>query len=475
MGAGKRTINSIFDTNWYLDIPFFQRSYVWGEEEWERFLSDMYEVSENDEEYFLGSVILKEESETIKNKMVIDGQQRLTTLVLFFKVLCLLKGNNERFDAIFKTMEDKKSIIRHNKNDRKIFELILNINSLQDIDNPSNQIEKCYNYFKENIDIEKLHIPILTRRITFVGVYLHSHEDEQQIFDTINSTGVKLTTAELLKNLFFKTHELDFYKKYWHDIFEKDTETVEYWNNSINKDGKTLIDVFLFSFLLIKSRNMTNINKKGFNQIVNLFRSYKKLIANIDNKEMFFKDMEYYAHLFRKYINPDIKKERLYTQIDRINLIVFEGNLLSIVPYVVFILAELERNPDERDSILFILESYLLRRMLGIDKGTLIAKDYAELFGVRLVTGNIISVQALRIHLTSYKSSHLHYIPSDNDIKFLLKQKSQTQKRAVLVFYLLDNIKRKEQNLEPLFGFDKYSADYFMPIKWQKKLGSPIR
>lgn len=474
MDAGKRTINSIFDTNWHLDIPFFQRSYVWGEEEWERFLGDMYDICERDDEYFFGSVILKEESESIKNKMVIDGQQRLTTLVLFFKVLCLLKDENNRFDNLFKTMEGSKSIIRHNKNDRKSFELIVNLASLQDIDKPNNSIEECYSYFKENIDIEKLHIPILARRITFVGVYLSSNEDEQQIFDTINSVGVKLTTGELLKNLFFRTDEMDFYKKYWHDIFEKDEDTIEYWGASINKDGKTLIDVFWFSFLQIKSKDLPPNERRGFNQTVHLFKSYKKFFRHIDDKKLFLEEMAYYAILFRNYINPEIGKERLSTQIDRINLIIFEGNLFSVIPYVIFILTELQHNTEEQNNLLFILESYLVRRMIGIDKGTLIAKDYAELFGTRLIVNNIISAQALKIHLTNYKSNHLHYVPSNDDIKFLLKQKSQTQKRALLIFYLLDNIKRKEQNLEPLFGFDKYSADYFMPTKWQKNWSRPL-
>lgn len=112
--------------------------------------------------------------------------------------------------------------------------------------------------------------------------------------------------------------------------------------------------------------------------------------------------------------------------------------------------------------------------MIGIDKGTLIAKDYAELFGARLIVNNIISAQALKIHLTGYKSNHLHYIPSDNDIKFLLKKKPQTQKRALLVLYLLDNIIRQKQDKEILYGFDKYSADYFMPIKWQKNWSRPL-
>ncbi|MDO4700568.1 MAG: DUF262 domain-containing HNH endonuclease family protein [Moraxella sp.] len=475
MDAGKRTISSIFDRNWHLDIPFFQRSYVWGEEEWERFLGDMYEISDSDQEFFLGSVILKDESETIKNKMVIDGQQRLTTLVLFFKVLSLLKGDNNRFDNMFKTIDDNKSIIRHNKNDRKTFELILNLAILQEIDNPRNKIEECFNYFKENIDADRLDISILSKRITFVGIYLYEHENEQQIFDTINSSGVRLTSAELIKNLLFKTDELDFYKKYWQDIFEKDTETIEYWDISTDsKDNKNLIDIFLFAFLQIKSKHLPSHIKKGFNQSVNLFCSYKKLMAYIDDKEVFLQDMEHYANLFRKNFNPNIKKERLSTQMDRINLIIFEGNLFSIIPYVIFILAELEQNPDERDKVLFILESYLIRRMLGIDKGTLIAKDYAELFGNRLIVGNIISAKALKIHFMGYKNTHLHYVPTDNEITYLLKNKSQTQKRALLVFYLLDNMKRQAQSLENLYGFDKYSADYFMPLKWQKNWSRPL-
>ncbi len=474
MDAGKRTINSIFDRNWHLDIPFFQRSYVWGEEEWERFLSDMYYISDSDQEFFLGSVILKDESEDIKNKIVIDGQQRLTTLVLFFKVLSLLKDDPSRFDNTFKTIDDNKSIIRHNKNDRKAFELILNLGLLQYIDNPVNNIEKCYNYFKDNINADKLHLPTLSRRITFVGVYLHEHEDEQQIFDTINSLGVRLTTAELLKNTLFKTSEIESYQKYWQELFEKDSETIEYWNATISKDGKKLIDVFLFTFLQIQSRHLSPKDRTGFGQASNLFRSYKKFMPHIENKERFFQDLATCAHYFKYYINPNIRAERLSTQMDRINLIIFEGDLLSIVPYVIFLLISLQNNPDERDKTLFVLESYLLRRMLGIEKGTLIAKDYADLFGSRLIVGNIKSGIALKNHFNDYKNGHLHQTPSDNEIKTLIKIKPQTQKRALLVFYLLDNIKRQEQGKEILYGFNKYSADYFMPLKWQKNWARPL-
>ena len=94
MDAGKRSINDIFNGNRVLEIPFFQRAYVWEEAQWERLLEDMEKVSKSNKPYFLGSVILKQQPTSTGGRVgdirtLIDGQQRLTTLNIFFKVLCL--------------------------------------------------------------------------------------------------------------------------------------------------------------------------------------------------------------------------------------------------------------------------------------------------------------------------------------------------------------------------------------------------
>ena len=60
MDAGKKRINDILNSNRQLVIPFFQRSYVWKEDLWERFIKSMELVSQTGKEYFLGSVILKQ-------------------------------------------------------------------------------------------------------------------------------------------------------------------------------------------------------------------------------------------------------------------------------------------------------------------------------------------------------------------------------------------------------------------------------
>ena len=119
MEAGKRTIRDIFNRGRNLEIPFFQRAYVWGEEQWQRFLEDMISVSQENEPYFLGSIILKQQETTSDNDSkltVIDGQQRLTTLNIFLKVLCLLQAKNNEFEDTFKKQRDKSIILLHNHN-----------------------------------------------------------------------------------------------------------------------------------------------------------------------------------------------------------------------------------------------------------------------------------------------------------------------------------------------------------------------
>ncbi len=61
MEAGKKTISDIFNGNRILEIPFFQRAYVWEDEQWGRLLEDMEEISQQNTPYFLGSVILKQQ------------------------------------------------------------------------------------------------------------------------------------------------------------------------------------------------------------------------------------------------------------------------------------------------------------------------------------------------------------------------------------------------------------------------------
>lgn len=70
-----------------LKIPFFQRSYVWGEENWEKLYDDLKYSFENNKENFLGSVILKRSQKSKNMATIIDGQQRITTFSILLKAM----------------------------------------------------------------------------------------------------------------------------------------------------------------------------------------------------------------------------------------------------------------------------------------------------------------------------------------------------------------------------------------------------
>lgn len=142
MDAGKATISGVFNGSRLLEIPFYQRAYVWGEEQWERFLGDMEFVTASKRPYFLGSIILKQASsgntwsEVSEVRTVIDGQQRLTTMVIFFKALCAKNGTNNLFERDF-VLETGDVALRHGKYDRQDFEKVVSATGCEPLEGSS--------------------------------------------------------------------------------------------------------------------------------------------------------------------------------------------------------------------------------------------------------------------------------------------------------------------------------------------------
>ena len=142
MDAGKSTISGVFNGSRLLEIPFYQRAYVWEEEQWERFLGDMEFVTASKRPYFLGSIILKQASsgntwsEVSEVRTVIDGQQRLTTMVIFFKALCARIDADRLFERDF-VLETGEVALRHGKYDRQDFEKVVSAASCEPLEGSS--------------------------------------------------------------------------------------------------------------------------------------------------------------------------------------------------------------------------------------------------------------------------------------------------------------------------------------------------
>jgi len=101
MNANPLIITKFVNFNERLTIPFFQRAYVWKEEQWERLIADMKFVIRTRKPYFMGSIILKkvqDQNGQVIGHTIIDGQQRLTTFALFYKVFSLKTNQTMWFD-----------------------------------------------------------------------------------------------------------------------------------------------------------------------------------------------------------------------------------------------------------------------------------------------------------------------------------------------------------------------------------------
>ena len=228
MRADVAEFNTII-TNSRFRIPFFQRKYVWKEPEWERFVNDIDLLEHRPSTYFLGSIILKETGENggITEYEVVDGQQRFTTLFLFMKFLHLKAQNSRDFIRTYmRAGNSTLPILDHNQDDRQSFERILN-REVADvpIQKPNNLIERAYAFFQNhyrNLDADKAQdlIDRIYRLIRMVRITVNQGDDEQQIFDTINTLGVDLNTDELVKNFLYQAEDEKLYNQNWRPVFD---------------------------------------------------------------------------------------------------------------------------------------------------------------------------------------------------------------------------------------------------------------
>ena len=478
MQAQTSKINDIFNGNRALEIPFFQRSYVWGEPQWERMLEDLESITETKRPYFMGSVILKQQPTSSRDfvgdrRTLIDGQQRLTTLNIVIKVLCLKTNENETFKR-FLTLRNGSLALLHNYSDIKDFEQILNLDSLVSLDGNSPVLE-AYEYFREHLNSSKIDLDAVLNNVTFVGIDLGLEEDEQQIFDTINSLGVRLTTAELLKNYFFSRDEEVAFEKNWRVIFELDDDVKKFWDRDITagRAKRENIDLFFYSFLQIKIQDpeigVRSEDKKVYSKVEGLFESYKSFIKNYElDKEELLAEIKTYADLYRIWIRHDILESELSSEygIERINAIIFGLDNTTLIPYVLYVLKNVS-NSNERNLIWEYLETYIMRRMVCHMNN----KNYNNLFSEKLISNATTTKEALKQQIESQAETHT-MMPSDIVLEKGFHESWLVNKQATGILYLIESmIRNKTKQSTSMLGLSKYSLEHIMPKKWENNWG----
>ncbi len=474
----------------HVKIPFFQRGYVWNTENWEDILGDLLDFKKS---HFLGSLILKQqEKQTGKPKevLVIDGQQRLTTLSILIRTLynSFDEETQKNCDTslmhylFFKKNQTDKTYhvkISHSKIDKKYFQKVIKKEITPEeydaiiVENPtvktlnaSNKVLQCYKFFTEKLKgvDEESRLTLFNRLLDqdnkiLVIIDLSEREDEQSIFDTINSAGVRLSAADIVKNalfqkaldLFDSQEEVEtLYQDNWDDVFSSDEEAIAFWDTprSTGRLMRDNIEILLHSISVIKG--FFDPDKHTLSDLSTL---YKEFIKAIDKKKLqaFIEEIAKYAKLFREKImvfdrsmlfSYDNNHARLFHVLGVCEVSTFH-------PYILHLFFKYDQDQDTLEKELKKVENLIVRRMITKAE----TKNYNK-WCKEFITKNSAIDQRIAEHGDHDVVSGISYIAN---------------KPATLILFWVELYRRHNDRMQSVKELKyNYSLEHVMPQKWEQ-------
>jgi uncharacterized protein with ParB-like and HNH nuclease domain len=416
-------------------IPPYQRNYEWGEEMCEILFKDIEKVANNrNTQHFFGTVIYYAESTILGQPdkyILVDGQQRLTTTMLFLIAAreCItdnllrntidskyLKNNNVSGDVEYKIK------LKQVESDWKAYKNIILGEHLAASDKKSN-VFKNYKFFKsklEKLEQDKIRNLIEKGLVNFNIVTIQLEPDRndwekpQEIFESMNSLGKPLTLADLVRNYLLLGRTSSQQNNLYHNFWLKIEQNLTCDNNIFSvsafiRDYMQLVDIASY-------KKATDANYKE------LYRDFKDLFGDDNHEQLIKKLAEYsieYSVLAGYKSSGNNKIDQKINDLRTLKVSAFHSFILGIL----HLRTEQKITDDDCLAILDAIFAYITRKsILGIRKSenkdaALFAKYFDELISAsnkREVMLDICANQTFAMRL-----------PNDNEIyNFLLSEKS---------------------------------------------------
>ena len=473
MKASEANLLTVLKAPHQFVIPIYQRTYNWTLKQCQQLFSDIVGISRDDsmQGHFIGSIVYFQESihtiADIPQLLVIDGQQRITTVSLLIAALAdFLKNNQVEIDTTCSKLQNYYLFNNQEENDLR-YKLLLTkkdketyLNLIKDIEQTENysvRLIENYQYFKNNINstnVCDVYNGLL--RLFIVNVALEKDKDNPQlIFESMNSTGLDLSQADLIRNYILMRRGVDeqteLYEKYWFPM-----------EQSYGNDYTVLFDKFVRDYLIVKTGRIPKI---GF--VYEAFKDYVKNTNNINVITEVVKDIYKFS---KYYVNMVLFKEPdpvLKDSFKRISQLKVDVSY----PYLMPVYNDYQEgiiNKEEFNEIVCLVENYVFRRLIcGIPTNSL-NKTFQNLYEAVNKEKYIESVKASFLLLDSYKRF-------PNDIEFenalFLKDVYNLRNRNYM-FSKLENFNRKEQ-----VNITDYTIEHIMPQNpdlredWKQMLG----
>lgn len=458
-----------------IEIPFFQRPYVWSKPQWEQLFEDLFYSFKERRPHFLGSIILKQLSSSMgdgSRRSLIDGQQRLTTFSILVKsiydMLDEVRMNDYAGYLYAKPRSEKNPKIKHSHINRASFESIIKAKNYLEFCEAKNddKLISCYKYFSERLKNSNLESSDIVRFLDYilemklwVVINLDENEDEQKIFDSINSAGLVLSSMDIIKNAIFdrliksgnmgdeKAKEI--YDKCWKSIFEGSNERLKFWEEKASRRYRS--EILLYAYALIKG--FFNIEKHTQDGLSMLYKEYIKDKSQDEVLDI-IKEINWYANLF--YELPWADKGETFKFSDNEKRLL---HIMSISEYNIFIplvlkLRSLELDKKELDECYAILENFIIRHWMCGKVTNSINK---------VIGRNIKNIKG-KVDMQKFIANF--EITNDDEIKEALLDIDNKRASLVLFWIELYNCRSEKNDISELQY--TYTLEHLMPQTWQE-------
>lgn len=478
MKANETKVDKFLATNeTTFAIPVYQRNYDWTLFQCKQLLHDIIDVGANDKTnaHFIGSIVYVHDdvytASGLTELTIIDGQQRLTTITLIYIALFRLAkelDNQMLVNRIQKTYlinefapEEEKLKLKPTENNKEALRYILNSTEGEEFKGYSKIIEN-FDYFKSAINAENFEtVQRGLSKLIFVDIALDRQKDNpQRIFESLNSTGLELSQADLIRNYILmglsRTSQDKIYKSYW-EVIEKNAK-----DETLNK---TRVSEFIRDYLTLKNKEIPN---KG--DVYSKFKE-KYPTSTIDELEVILTELKSLVKYYNKLTNPKNEPDKLIrTQLEYINRL--EINVAF--PFLMKVYEDFSNDMIDKVTFIAVLstvQSFTFRRfILGLPTNAL-NKIFMGLYDKVEPDNYLFSIQKSLL-----QRSGVQRFPRNTETINALKEKDVYNIKPKNRTYLLERLENFQNN-EPVAieGNSDITIEHIFPQnpdpKWKIELG----
>lgn len=455
-------------------IPVYQRNYEWSWEQCDKLFEDVVTAGQRNQLHFCGSIVFKPIAPTkgIGNNIVIDGQQRLTTIYILLKALSdMAKNDSEKMlpqGAIFNTDQynqfqldetSKMKLKPAKDNNDQLLDLIYDKHDKIDT---SCEIYRNYEHFCDLIrekQAEGITVSDIYRGIgllTVAVIQLDDNDNAQEIFERINSTGIPLSLSDKIRNFVLMT-EVD-----------QDRLYESYWLKAEQMLSREQLEGFFLDYL--------NFKMDGFTKESTAYDDFKALYARGRyTNETMLSEILHYAQQYHAFYCGD--KLRLSDEANQLLDSLRKLNQTTVYIFLFSVFDDFDAGVIDDETlckVLRLLLNYSIRRLICEVGSNSLRGLYKTLYGrvfnrPENKNNYYDSIVSFLLQLTSKD-----VMPSDAEFVAALKERNLYRKNALCKYLLVAIENQGKEQIKT----DALTIEHIMPqnknlsTAWQRMLGS---